>query len=226
MHSLSVLWWTLICPVPHCLTLWLEDSALPQWFLLFEPCHLPRVASDFFPTPDLSLHPRPQPRLALRSHCRIGCSVAPREADSSICQCLLGVSEICDWDIWMQVTPCPWSSHHALPGSPCCVYWCFLSPWAGGSTITNADWIFHKHRNSGHRARKFYYRKRLYQHGLSYLCLWVMDFLNGHFCPFSSAHRHIPFVFHISWIFSKTNIFNQLTQSKIVVVTNTVHIIM
>lgn len=137
--------------------------------------------------------PAPNPAVALRSHCRIGCSVAPREADSSICQCPLGVSEICDWDFWMQVTPCPWSSHHALPGSPCCVYWCFLSPWAGGSTITKADWIFHKNTNSGHRARKFCYRKRLYQHGLSYLCLWVMDFLNGHCRPFSSAHRHIPF---------------------------------
>lgn len=99
------------------------------------------------------------PPLLLESRSRIGCSVAPREADSSICQCLLGVSEICDWDIWMLVTLCPWSSHHALPGSPCCVYWCFLSPWAGWSAITKAGWIFHKNTNSGHRVRKkFYYR--------------------------------------------------------------------
>lgn len=32
-------------------------------------------------------------------------------------------------------------------------------------------------------------------------------------------------VFHISWIFFKTNVFNQLAQIKIVVVTNTVHMV-
>lgn len=169
----------LSCPSPP-QTL-VRGSALPQWFLTIWAMVLTKGSHWLFPDSWLELashaavisHSRVlcTPTIALRSHHRIGCFFAPQKAGSSICQCLLGVSEICDWDIWMQVTPCPWSSHHVLPGSPCCVYRCFLSPWAGWSAITKAGWIFHKHMNSGRWVkRKFYYR-------INILSTWSLIFM-------------------------------------------------
>lgn len=112
-------------------------SCFTQWFPTLLPTPLnqewPMAASQPLVWTDILT-------VAVKSHSRVEGSVPPREADRSTCQFLLEVSEIRDWDIWIQVSPCPWSSHHALPRPPRSVYWWF--PWScAGWTKNHQGWI-------------------------------------------------------------------------------------